>query len=194
MRDWNKHQCLMFFLCFFFLSAGLSQRVYAVQSIAMGIDQQLQITGVVKDTNGEPMIGVTVMVKGTGTGTITDIDGKYSVSVPGNKSVLTFSFVGYTTKEVTVGNQKSINVTLSEDSKMIDEVVVIGFQSQKKGNLTASVASGVNELDSVQYLCSRTSLARHGSGLKHQYRRWRPKQSSFIEYPWCHYFSPERHI
>ena len=131
----------MFFLCFFFLSAGLSQRVYAVQSIAMGIDQQLQITGVVKDTNGEPMIGVTVMVKGTGTGTITDIDGKYSVSVPGNKSVLTFSFVGYTTKEVTVGNQKSINVTLSEDSKMIDEVVVIGFQSQKKGNLTASVAS-----------------------------------------------------
>ena len=141
MRDWNKHQCLMFFLCFFFLSAGLSQRVYAVQSIAMGIDQQLQITGVVKDTNGEPMIGVTVMVKGTGTGTITDIDGKYSVSVPGNKSVLTFSFVGYTTKEVTVGNQKSINVTLSEDSKMIDEVVVIGFQSQKKGNLTASVAS-----------------------------------------------------
>ena len=141
MRDWNKHQCLMFFLCFFFLSAGLSQRVYAVQSIAMGIDQQLQITGVVKDTTGEPMIGVTVMVKGTGTGTITDIDGKYSVSVPGNKSVLTFSFVGYTTKEVTVGNQKSINVTLSEDSKMIDEVVVIGFQSQKKGNLTASVAS-----------------------------------------------------
>lgn len=141
MRDWNKHQCLMFFLCFFFLSAGLSQRVYAVQSIAMGIDQQLQITGVVKDTNGEPMIGVTVMVKGTGPGTITDIDGKYSVSVPGNKSVLTFSFVGYTTKEVTVGNQKSINVTLSEDSKMIDEVVVIGFQSQKKGNLTASVAS-----------------------------------------------------
>lgn len=66
MRDWNKHQCLMFFLCFFFLSAGLSQRVYAVQSIAMGIDQQLQITGVVKDTNGEPMIGVTVMVKERG--------------------------------------------------------------------------------------------------------------------------------
>ena len=57
------------FPMFFFLSAGLSQRVYAVQSIAMGIDQQLHITGIVKDTNGEPMIGVTVMVKGTGTGT-----------------------------------------------------------------------------------------------------------------------------
>lgn len=141
MRDWNKHQCLMLFLCFFFLSAGALQTVYAVQNVTMGIDQQLQITGIVKDNNGEPMIGVTVMVKGTGTGAITDIDGKYSVSVPGNKSVLTFSFVGYTAKEVTVGNQRNINVILSEDSKMIDEVVVIGFQSQKKGNLTASVAS-----------------------------------------------------
>lgn len=141
MRDWNKHQCLVLFLCFFFLSAGALQTVYAVQNVTMGIDQQLQITGIVKDNNGEPMIGVTVMVKGTGTGAITDIDGKYSVSVPGNKSVLTFSFVGYTAKEVTVGNQRNINVILSEDSKMIDEVVVIGFQSQKKGNLTASVAS-----------------------------------------------------
>lgn len=141
IRDWNKHQCLMLFLCLFFLSAGISQVVHATSNVAMGIDQNLRITGVVKDTSGEPMIGVTVMVKGAGTGAITDIDGNYSVSVPGSKSVLTFSFVGYTTKEVTVGNQKTINVTLAEDSKMIDEVVVIGFQSQKKGNLTASVAS-----------------------------------------------------
>ena len=141
IRDWNKHQCLMLFLCFFFLSAGISQTVYAVPDVTMGVDQELRITGVVKDTDGEPMVGVTVMVKGAGTGTITDIDGNYSISVPNSKSVLTFSFVGYTTKEVTVGSQKSINVTLAEDSKMIDEVVVIGFQSQKKGNLTASVAS-----------------------------------------------------
>ena len=141
IKGWNKHQYLMLFLCFFFLSAGTSQTVYAVTDVAMGVDQELRITGVVKDTNGEPMIGVTVMVKGTGTGAITDIDGNYSVSVPGSKSVLSFSFVGYTTKEVNVGNQRTINVTLAEDSKMIDEVVVIGFQSQKKGNLTASVAS-----------------------------------------------------
>ena len=141
IRSWNKHQYLMLFLCLFFFSAGISQTVRAASDVVMGVDQQLQVTGVVKDTNGEPMIGVTVMVKGAGTGAITDIDGNYSVSVPGSKSVLTFSFVGYTTKEVTVGNQKVINVTLSEDSKMIDEVVVIGFQSQKKGNLTASVAS-----------------------------------------------------
>lgn len=106
IRDWNKHQCLMLFLCLFFLSAGISQVVHATSNVTMGIDQNLRITGVVKDTNGEPMIGVTVMVKGAGTGAITDIDGNYSVSVPGSKSVLTFSFVGYTTKEVMVGNQK----------------------------------------------------------------------------------------
>lgn len=141
IRSWNRHQYLMLFLCLFFLSAGMSQTVYAASDVAMGVDQEQRITGVVKDANGEPMIGVTVMVKGTATGAITDIDGNYSVSVSGSKSVLTFSFVGYTTKEVTVGNQKVINVTLAEDSKMIDEVVVIGFQSQKKGNLTASVAS-----------------------------------------------------
>ena len=68
IKGWNKHQYLMLFLCFFFLSAGTSQTVYAVTDVAMGVDQELRITGVVKDTNGEPMIGVTVMVKGTGTG------------------------------------------------------------------------------------------------------------------------------
>ncbi|WP_291528561.1 SusC/RagA family TonB-linked outer membrane protein [Bacteroides sp. UBA939] len=141
IRSWKKHQCLILFLCLFFLSAGISQTASAASDVTMGIDQELQITGVVQDPSGEPIIGVTVMVKGTSTGTITDIDGNYSISVPGSKSVLTFSFVGYITKEVTVDNQKTINVTLSEDSKLIDEVVVIGFQSQKKGNLTASVAS-----------------------------------------------------
>ena len=124
-----------------FLSTGISQTARAVSDAVMDIDQELRIKGVVKDANGDPMIGVTVMVKGTAAGAITDIDGNYGLSVPGSKSVLIFSFVGYTTQEVTVGAQKVINVTLAEDSKMIDEVVVIGFQSQKKGNLTAAVAS-----------------------------------------------------
>ncbi|MFR7466257.1 MAG: carboxypeptidase-like regulatory domain-containing protein [Phocaeicola vulgatus] len=80
------------------------------------------------------MIGVSVMVKGTTNGTVTDIDGNYSLSVQGSKSVFSILICGgYVTKEVTAGSQKTINVTLAEDSKMIDEVVVIGFQSQKKG-------------------------------------------------------------
>lgn len=142
IKRWNEHQYLMLLLCLFFLSIGISQTAYAASDITMDVDQEQRITGVVKDANGEPMIGVTVMVKGTTTGSITDINGNYSISVPGGgKSTLTYSYVGYTTQEVKVGNQKVINVTLAEDSKMIDEVVVIGFQSQKKGNLTASVAS-----------------------------------------------------
>lgn len=115
-----------------FLFAGMHQVVHAVPDVAMKIDQDVHITGIVQDTNKEPMIGVSVMVKGTTNGTVTDIDGNYSLSVQGSKSVLVFSFVGYVTKEVTVGSQKTINVTLAEDSKMIDEVVVIGFQSQKR--------------------------------------------------------------
>lgn len=141
IESWSKRPFWAWFLCFFFLSAGIPQMSYAASDAVDNVEQTLQIKGVVKDTNGEPMIGVTIMVKGTGTGAITDIDGNYTISVPNTKSVLTFSFVGYTPKEVTVGNQRTINVVLSEDSKMIDEVVVIGFQSQKKGNLTASVAS-----------------------------------------------------
>lgn len=142
ITSWNSHQYLMLFLCFFFLSSPqFIQTAQATSAAAMGVDQGVWVKGVVTDTNGEPMIGVTVTVKGAATGAITDIDGNYSVSVSGSKSVLTFSFVGYATKEVTVGSQRTINVTLSEDTKLIDEVVVIGFQSQKKGNLTASVAS-----------------------------------------------------
>lgn len=138
----STHQSLMCFLCFLFLFAGIHPTtVQAAPDTALGINQNTHITGLVKDATNEPMIGVTVMVKGTTTGSVTDLDGKYNISVPGQKAVLVFSFVGYVTKEVTVGNLKNINVTLLEDSKVIDEVVVIGFQSQKKGNLTASVAS-----------------------------------------------------
>lgn len=136
----DAHQPMMYFLCFLFLFAGL-QTGHAASDVAMKIEQDMNVTGIVLDTNKEPMIGVSVVVKGTTNGTITDFDGKYSISVQGAKNVLVFSFVGYATKEVTVGNQKIINVTLAEDSKLMDEVVVIGFQSQKKGNLTAAVAS-----------------------------------------------------
>ena len=137
----DAHQALMCFLCFLFLFAGTHQEIQAVPDAAMKIEQDMHITGIVQDANKEPMIGVSVVVKGTTNGTITDFDGKYDISVAGSKTVLVFSFVGYATKEVTVGDQKTINVTLAEDSELMDEVVVIGFQSQKKGNLTAAVAS-----------------------------------------------------
>ncbi|MCD7977555.1 MAG: TonB-dependent receptor [Tannerellaceae bacterium] len=106
--------------------------------------QQKTITGKVIDTLGDPLIGVNVSVKGTTTGTITDFDGNYSLGVPSN-AVLVFSYIGYTVQEVPVGNQSMVNVTLSEDTQRLDEVVVVGYGVQKKVTVTGSVASVTGE-------------------------------------------------
>ena len=100
----------------------------------------VKVTGKVTDTNGNAVPGVTVMVKGTTTGTVTGADGKFAIDAPDNKAILAFSFVGYTTIE-RPASQKSINVSLTEDIKKLDDVVVIGYGTQKKADLTGSVAS-----------------------------------------------------
>jgi len=105
------------------------------------ISQSKTISGIVIDTNNEPLIGVSVSVKGTTVGTMTGLNGDYSIIVPDSKSVLVFSFLGYQKREITVENQTAINITLSEDAELLDEVVVIGFQAQKKVNLTAAVSN-----------------------------------------------------
>ncbi|MDR2840639.1 MAG: TonB-dependent receptor [Paludibacter sp.] len=102
--------------------------------------QQRSITGTVTDVNGEAMIGVTVKEKGSSNGTITDFDGKYKLSV-GNNSVLVVSYIGFTQQEITVGNQNVVNITLKEDLRSLDEVVVIGYGSVKKKDLTGSISS-----------------------------------------------------
>ncbi len=86
--------------------------------------QQRQVTGTVTDSGGEPLAGVTVLIQGTTTGTLTDLDGKYTIAVPDDKAVIQFSFVGYATQEISVGNQSSINITLQESILQMDEVVV----------------------------------------------------------------------
>ncbi len=86
--------------------------------------QQREVTGIVNDSDGAPLIGVTILVRGTTTGTLTDIDGKYTITVPGNDAVLQFSFVGYATQEISIGTQSVINVVLAESMLQMDEVVV----------------------------------------------------------------------
>lgn len=90
--------------------------------------------------NGDPVIGANIVVKGTTNGTITDIDGHFTIEAD-SKSVLNVSYIGYLTKEVAVGNQQNIRVVLLEDTKTLDEVVVIGYGTQKKADLTGSVAN-----------------------------------------------------
>ena len=92
------------------------------------------------DVTGEPLIGVNVAVKGTTIGIITDIDGNYTLEVP-SKSTIVFSYIGYQAQEVPVGNQSTINVTLKEDAQKLEEVVVVGYGTQKKVTVTGSVAS-----------------------------------------------------
>lgn len=100
----------------------------------------VRITGRVTDNNGEPVPGVTVSVPGTGIGTATDLDGKYSLSVP-EGSTLAFSFIGFVTQSIVVGDQSIIDVTLSEDISSLDEVVVVGYGTQKKVNLTGAIST-----------------------------------------------------
>ncbi|MCI0522149.1 MAG: TonB-dependent receptor [Bacteroidales bacterium] len=103
--------------------------------------QEKKITGKVTDQNGEPMTGVTIMVKGTTTGVISDLNGAFSITVPDNNAVLSVSFIGYATKEVAVGNQSVINIQLAEDVQLLEDVIVVAYGTQKKSHLTGAVAS-----------------------------------------------------
>lgn len=102
--------------------------------------QQITVQGVVKDQTGETVIGASVMEKGTTNGTITSIDGDFSLNMSSN-GTLVVSFVGYKTQEVQVKGQKQLQVVLSEDAEMLDEVVVIGYGTMKKSDLTGAVSS-----------------------------------------------------
>ena len=107
-----------------------------------GYAQERSLTGVVSDQSGAPLPGVTVLIKGTTTGTVTDINGKYALKVQGPNAVVSFAFVGYLRQEIVVGDQTSLNISLKEEVKELNEVVVIGYGVQKKSDLTGAVASG----------------------------------------------------
>lgn len=102
--------------------------------------QAKTVTGTVTDVSGDPIIGANIRIKGTTTGTITDIDGNFSIEAE-PQSVIEVSYIGYLTQETVINNQKSIRFLLKEDTKTLDEVVVIGYGVQKKADLTGSVAN-----------------------------------------------------
>ena len=106
-----------------------------------GLAQQpVRITGIVKDATGEALTGVSVRVKNTNTGTVTDVDGRYAVSVPGENAVLLFSFIGFTTYEIAAENRRVIDVTLEEDMQLLDEVIVTGFGYLRKSEYDGSAS------------------------------------------------------
>lgn len=99
-----------------------------------------KITGIVKDQSGEPVIGANIVEKGTTNGTITDIDGQYSLEV-GSNSILVVSYIGYITQEIPVGKNNTLDVLLREDTETLDEVIVIGYGTTKRKDFTGSVSS-----------------------------------------------------
>lgn len=110
-----------------------------------GAFAQVTITGTITDVNKEPLIGVNIVVTGQKTGTISDFNGKYSIQIPDTKSSIVFSYIGYKTVVKEVGGSKNIDVVMEEDTKAIDEVVVVGYGVQKKSHLTGSVSKYKDE-------------------------------------------------
>ncbi len=131
-------------LCLMLLSSV--QALYADPRESEVANQQVSqqqgqvVSGVVTDEKGEPLIGVNVSVKGTTKGTITDINGKFTLQVPGPNESLKFSYVGFEGKILPVGNNKTFKVRLSPDTKVMDEVVVVGYGNQKKSSLTSAIS------------------------------------------------------
>lgn len=101
---------------------------------------QVLVRGTVKDDRGEEIPGASIQVKGTSQGTVSDLDGKFSLNVPNKNSIIVISFIGYTTTEVKVDTQKPMLIIIKEDAKALDEVVIVGYQEMRKKDLTGSVA------------------------------------------------------
>ena len=106
----------------------------------LGMSAQSNIKGTVSDKNGEPIIGATVRVVGTNAGTVTDIDGQFNIQAASNAS-LTVSYVGYETQTVGVNGRSFLNIVLAEDQATLDDVVVIGYGTMKKSDISGSVAT-----------------------------------------------------
>lgn len=128
----------MFYDDSFCFCTGIPQAVYADNWGVQTVMQAVTVKGTVVDASGEPVIGASVLMKGTTTGTITDIDGNFSLAnvKPG---ILVVSYIGYKTQEIQVKGGTPVKVVLEEDSEVLDEVVVVGYGTQKKSSLTGAV-------------------------------------------------------
>ena len=124
-----------------------SSKIMAIETYSensFGVTEQMQAQtarGIIVDQNGEPIIGATILEKGTTNGTITDIEGNFSLRVSSSKAILVVSYLGYKSVELSASDKKLNEIVLKEDTEMLDEVVVVGYGAVKKSDLTGAVAS-----------------------------------------------------
>lgn len=123
------------------LLVGHVKMATAGETTASSQQRQIPVSGIITDTSGQPIPGANVVIKGTLAGTVANVNGDFNISVPDENTVLVFSYLGFVTQEITVGNQRVFSVKLLEDTQQIDEVIVVGYGTQRKETLTGSVAS-----------------------------------------------------
>lgn len=144
--------------------------------------QSLKISGVVVDGNSGPLIGVTIVEKGTTNGVITDIDGKYSIHVENGDAILRFTSIGFIAQEVSVESQSVINVALIEDLEVLDEVVVTGYGVQKRSDLTGAVSSVSGEdLKKVPIATIDQAMQGQAAGVNITAKSGRPGEAAQIQ-------------
>jgi len=140
---WHK-SLLKMVVCVFFATGVDTYSLYAVDTsnrlAKENTQQRIKVTGTIVDKSGEPIIGANIVEKGTTNGTISDLEGRFTLNVQNPTSVLVVSYIGYKTTE-TSAKERNTRITLTEDSELVDEVVVIGYGTQRKGDVTSAVAS-----------------------------------------------------
>ena len=133
---------------------------FCLMAVTTAFGQGRSIQGqVVASNDSEPLVGVEVVEKGTGNGTVTDANGRFSLTPRGNNPTLQFSYVGFLTQQVKVGNKNNLSIRLDEDVKALNDVVVIGYGVQKKSDLTGAVASVKG--DEIKNLSTSDAAAAH---------------------------------
>lgn len=184
----NYHRRASMILGLSLLAAPLSYAVYAEDGVSntmvQVVTQTKTVKGTIIDESGEPLIGVSIVVKGTSTGTITDFNGNFSIDLPAGRKELVISYIGYKEQTVTVTGNGPVNVKMVSDTQALDEVVVIGYGAVKKRDLTGAVASvkseditmnpGTNPMEALQGKVAGLDITREsgqaGSGVKMQLR------------------------
>ncbi|NLO72242.1 MAG: SusC/RagA family TonB-linked outer membrane protein [Porphyromonadaceae bacterium] len=141
----NKYVLLIFFCTgVMSLFAVPDQSVGLANEIAQQ-SQSVTVSGTVSDQNGDPLIGASILEQGTNNGIISDNNGRFRLNVRSSQSVLVVSYVGFATREIPVGSNRQIDITLTEDARLVDEIVVIGYGTQRKGDVTSAISSVKSE-------------------------------------------------
>ena len=162
---------------------GRALLILCMTFVSMGLYAQGQtVSGTITSDNGEPLIGATVLVKGTSTGTVTDFDGKYSIDVSSGDAVLVFSYTGYKQQEMAVGNQTNIDVVLVTDLTLLDEVVVTGYGTQRKRDVTGSIATlDAEKINKIPVASGVQAMQGQIAGVDIQSTGGRPGQAPTIK-------------